>query len=270
MKYIAVIGCSFTAHDQAGEDYPEQWNSWSQYIPQDFPNVEVHNYGESAMASNYFEMLLKNLVHFKHYKYDAVIIQLSSPTRWALPIDTPTENYIRYNDFWKAKNPEFVAEEDPLTSPLIIEHEIPTNISGYKHMVDLSSLITFGGIHNNKPVITGMRHPYEINKNQLHYINSLVQGGLPITALYFKSFMNTLPLYEKYFSKVFYWQPRGCENNIGKDMGAFDMIEKNATDFSAYTRADKGDPGHLNALGNRLLYKSYIKNSAIGDWLNDQ
>lgn len=272
MKYVAVIGCSFTAHDQAGDRYPEQWNSWSQHIPQDFPNVEVHNYGYSAMANNYFEILLKNLAHFKHYKYDAVIIQLSSSIRWALPIDTPSENYIIYNDFWKAKNPEFVVNDDPLIDPLIIEHEIPTNISGYKHMVDLSSLITFGGINplDDKPVITGMRHPYEINKNQLHYLNSLVQGGLPITSLYYNSFINTLSMYEKYFSKVFYWQPVGSHNNIGQDMGAFDMLEKNTTNFSKYTRAEYGDPDHLNADGNKLLYMLYIKHSAIGDWLSDQ
>ena len=270
MKYIAVIGCSFTAHDQSSDDHIEEWNSWSQYISQDFPNVEVHNYGYSAMANNYFDMLLKSLAHFKHYKYDAVIIQLSSPIRWALPIDTPTENYIRYNDFWKDKDPEFVVADDPLDNPLIIEHEIPTNISGYKHMVDLSSLITFGGVLDSKPVITGVKHPYEIDRDQLHYINSLVQGGLPNTPLYFKSFINTLPMYEKYFSKVFYWQPRGSYNNIGKDMGAFEMLEKNTTNFSKYTRADKGDPGHLNADGNKLLYMLYIKHSAIGDWLHDQ
>jgi hypothetical protein len=272
VKYIAVIGCSFTDHAQQPD--PEKWNSWCQYIPQDFPNVEVHNYGFCAMASNYFEMLLRGLAHFKHYKYDAVIIQLSSNIRWALPLDTPTENYTRYNDFWKAKNPEFVVEEDPFKDILIVEHEIPTNIPRYKHMIDLSSLITFGGVvkvkGKAKANITGIRHNEIVDKSQLQYINNLVQGGLPTTIQFFNGFVKTLPMYEKYFSKVFYWQPRGSYNNIGKDIGGFELLEENTTNFLKYTNAIDNDPAHLNALGNQLLYRLYIKNSAIGDWLNDQ
>lgn len=275
MKYIAVIGCSFTAHDYIRLHYADsrdstEWNSWSQYIPEDYPNVEVHNYAYSAMAVNYFEILLKQLAHFKHYKYDAVIIQLSSDTRWGLPLDTPVENYVRYNDFWKAKDPEFKVDDDPFAHPLIIEHEIPTNIDRYKHMLDLSSVITFGGVNRGIPTITGIRHSQPVDKDKLEYINSLVQGGLPLTSLYMHSFLKTIPMYEKYFSKVFYWQPRGGLNNIGHDVGGFDMMEKNTTDFLKYTRADKGDPGHLSKMGNKMLYQLYIKHSAIGDWLNDQ
>lgn len=263
MKYIAVIGCSFTAHDQAGEDYPEQWNSWSQHIAKDFPNVEVHNYGCSAMATNYFETLLKSLANFKHYKYDAVIIQTSSPTRWALPLDTPTEHYIRYNDFW---NTEVSFEEDIL----VVEHETPTNIPNYKHMIDLTSVITFGGGVNETAQITGIRHNKAVDKKQLQYLNNLVWGGLPLTNIFYYNFLKTLPMYEKYFDKVFQFEMRSDQNNIGKDIGAFEMLEKSTTNISKYTRAKYDDPGHLNADGNKLLYMLYIKHSAIGDWLHDQ
>ena len=258
MKYIAVIGCSFTAHDCPGFENVDEWNSWSQYIPQDFPNVEVHNYGCSGMAANYFDTLLKSLTHFKHYKYDAVIIQLSSATRWALPLETPAENYIRYNDFWNSN-------EDPLTSPLIIEHEIPTNVDRYKHMLDLNSLITFGGKN-----ITGIKHSKLVVREKLSYINSLVQGGLPLTKRYLENFINTIPMYEKYFNKIFYWSAFDHANNIGKDCSSFDELKKHTnTDYSKYTRVDKGDPGHLNREGNKLLYQIYIKNSAIGNWLGE-
>jgi hypothetical protein len=267
MKYIAVIGCSFTAHSCPGDENVDEWNSWSQYIPQDFPNVEVHNYGYSAMSNNYFEILLKNLAHFKHYKYDAVILQLSSTWRWSLPIDTPVESYMRYNQFWQDRDPEFKADGGHSLDPLIIEHDIPTNINRYKHMIDLSSLITFGG---NNEHITGIRHSQPLDRKKLRYINSLVNGGLPLTEIYLESFIKTISMYEKYFSKVFYWSAFDHANNIGKELGSFDELKKHTnTDYSKYTRVDKGDPGHLNREGNKLLYQIYIKNSAIGNWLGE-
>ncbi len=261
MKYVAVIGCSFTDHAQQHD--PEQWNSWCQYIPQDFPNVEVHNYGCSAMSSNYFDTLLKSLANFKHYKYDAVIVQTSSPTRWVLPLDTPTENYMRYNDFWNT-------EVSPLEDILVIEHETPTNIPGYKHMIDLSSLMTFGGSN-----ITGIRHNNVIDKEQLQYLNNLVQGGLPLSPVFYNNFIKTLPMYEKYFDKVFHYSHSPTSedmlpNNIGQQHDVITWFEKLPDYINKYTQANIGDSGHLNAVGNKLLYNDYIKKSAIGDWLNDQ
>ncbi len=267
MKYVAVIGCSFTAHDQPGHRYPEKWNSWSQYIPQDFPDVEVHNYACSAMACNYFDVILKGLVNFKHYKYDAVIIQLSSSTRWSLPLDTPVEDYMRYNDFWNT-------EIDPLEDLLVVEHEIPTNIPRYKHMIDLSSLITFGGNVNGKANITGIRHKDVLDTDQLQYLNNLVQGGLPLASIFYYNFIKTLPMYEKYFDKVFYYShlptsDNTVSNNIGRELDIIPWIEKFPKYIDRFTNAPD-DPGHLNSTGNKLLYNDYIMKSAIGDWLNDQ
>lgn len=80
-KRIALIGCSHSDWKPENE-----MGSWISFLNKKYPNIKVDNYSASGHGHIYFDFILRYLRYSCKINYDLIIVQLTHPNRWMVPV----------------------------------------------------------------------------------------------------------------------------------------------------------------------------------------
>lgn len=234
MKKVLVVGCSHSDFHSLSEDNCEF--PWNWFIADRYPNIEVHNYALKGMSNFYSDMVLKKVIA-ENLQFDAVIVNLTEPSRFTLPLNYT--NFISWNC-----------------------NTITGNYFDYK--LDAAYCRIFSDSCST---------PKDKNVNQIFLNNIANYTKESKLILYYNNiFIKSLKLYENYFSNFFYWcafpsvNNINNKNNINQKFSAIEFLNK--TYGQRYTFKHFLEPGlHINKKGAEVLFDDYIMPSAIGDFL---
>jgi hypothetical protein len=234
MKRIAVIGCSHSNHHSCDD-------IWAIQIARNH-NVHVDNYAVSGHGAVYFDFVLKYIVANK-LEYDCVIVQHTGISRWSMPLEGFSSN---------RKMVAFPVSENYIQMSYDIARAnmaIPLMFDTAAKLQEVSSL------YNNLGTVLKSQHAeYQINDDGT-FKNFATE--------YFDLFSSTLELYDNYFNHFYHFSfSNTSAGNLG-NTNFISWLEQSRGDIMKYYDETR----HLTSEGNTILYKEYIMNSPVGDYL---
>lgn len=190
-------------------------------------NVHVDNWALSGKGHLWFDLVLKHIIINKIH-YDAIIVQFASLGRWFIPVDGAP-----YLDFSSVIEPKDISDN----YRVMFSNGHPGNCIDC--MSSIKNMEIYLKNSDTKLKFDPVCYPHSYNEY----------------------FMKTIHLYDRYFENIFTF--RWLEDVIlplKKHHGLKDRINE-------LTYPERGDIGHFNPKGTRLVYDHIIMPGEIGDWL---
>lgn len=238
-KRISILGCSFS-----DAKFNKNELSWSHYLAQDNPNIDVYNFAESGHGIDYLLFVLNWMVNF-NFKSDLILLNIP-----------PMNRRCHFNDISGLFDVEVYDElKDLFSFDTITENLFK---SGTKISKLMSSSYTWG--------YDGSEQKFKLTKDPLFKIQAFhemhVMNEQYYAINYITAINHFLNLYEKLLNcKIYFYSFEEYRryskyfkrSNFIKQDYPYDWIPKNFTDCLT------GD-NHLNTKGNRIFYEHYILN----------
>ena len=227
---VAVIGCSHSDLDFIDNNSipnHDQAYSWIYHAAEDFPHLEFYSFARGGQGSLYFDLCMKHAVQ-QGYKH--VIIQLSTETRFVVPIWDKNFN----KPTWK-------------------EDQISKNLINFDYQFNTVSI-------TSDQAIESIRQGQE----DLNIKNSMFDqmSGSATPHIYSDLFCNTIEqLYQDNFSSFIYftaWNRENNYNNINQSDHVFDYMFKKYGKYHCVKNL-MDDSLHMNYQGSKIWYNEYLK-----------
>lgn len=267
-KRIAVIGCSHSAYDQVFHSkFPDSGIDWVHYMANKYPHIQFDNYGIIGTGPLYYDMVLKSIINNKGADwYDAIIVQFTVSGRWFIPLNINNMHDI----------------DCDLQHDIFAEQQITDNYSVYRCTTDTKGAMVMITRHGSYVVsVDPLPVKEEIEKMvdqvRANAMENTTQIGIYNENMFVKS-LDTV--YSKVFQNVFYfdflngyvpahaYKSETKRSNIGHELPFLVWAEKTyGEDFIVSEMVD--DSLHCTRKGNEILFDEYLKNSAIGSYLDE-
>lgn len=158
-KRIAVIGCSFTDYYQDRRNPEDPVKTWSEWMLDDNPDIQIDNYACSAHSLKYVEFVLQYIIKYRSDYYHAVMFNIPPLARTWAPVCQKNNIQLVEEDSWfdveqiSEKYNVYIPEISSLTimrvsnahgfarRPVKLLNEIDKNYSGERSNVTIPNIL---------------------------------------------------------------------------------------------------------------------------------
>lgn len=247
-KRIAVVGCSFTDYYQ-DKNMADPVKTWSEWMLDDNPGIQIDNYARSAHSLVYVEFVLRFIIKYRPDYYHAVMFNIPPLARTWAPVCQNDNIRLLKQDSW------------------FDIHEVTENYNAC--VPNISSLMIAKTSNAQGFPERPVRLLSEIDKNYGSQRDNVIIPNILV-----------LDMIQDYYSQkipnLIYWSheqsigERTLEETVLKDSypnlkGNLSDTDKCVLDFLIdkygeyrVARDFLTDSAHLSSLGNKVMYEEFL------------
>ena len=247
-KRIALVGCSFTDYYQ-DKNLNDPVKTWSEWMLDDNPDVQIDNYAASAHNLSYIEFVLRYIIKYKSDCYHSVMFNLPPwPRTWAPIRQSDKINFGNVKSWFTAEiiSDNYQVIRCNISSFLISKEACAYGLRKTPHRF-LQSLTNMIGDHRDSQIIP--------NLITLDIIDQYYAQKIPNLIYWAHEYALGDSKTEEEYIQPHYSNYKGNLSDTNKGVLEF-LVDKYGEQHVAEHFLT--DSAHLSSLGNKTMYEEFL------------